>query len=216
MPQSQIHGFIFENEIRVKVFGLDVETNSTNKHDIVKEDNKFNSNENISIKTIGQGNSICFADIERFYNYDFSNKNTIVICKYRQEGNSKALVDIIEIDYNQECHDFLWGDINLDIITKYVRLVKSIPKGKVSNYHKKVYKDCKKVMESFFNLNININPKVDSKGQRRVQCSISNFEEKLRDFITYKSSISTGLTNMYRNKKLIDSIISPKRKRTKQ
>lgn len=211
MPQSQLHGFVFENEIRVKVFELDIESNNTDKHDIEKEDNKFNSNENISIKTIGEGNSIYCGDIERFYNYDFTNKNTIVVCKYRQEDNNKVLVDIIEIDYNQECHNFLWGDINLDIINKYVQLVKSIPYGKVSNYHKKVYKDCKKVMESFFNLNININPKVDSKGQRRVQCSISNFEEKLSDFITYKSSISTGLSNVYRDKKIINSIVSPKR-----
>ena len=35
--QSQSHGFIIENDIREKCFGLEYENNNTDRHDIPKE-----------------------------------------------------------------------------------------------------------------------------------------------------------------------------------
>ena len=46
-----------------------------------KEENKFNSNENISIKCTKSNNIDC-GDIIRFYNYNFVENNTIIVVKY--------------------------------------------------------------------------------------------------------------------------------------
>jgi len=206
MPQSQLHGFIIENEIRQKVFGLPAESNNTDIHDIIL------SAENISVKTVG-GNTIYCGDIERFFSYDFSEKQTIVVVKYQQLETTKKIIDIFEINYNEACHKFLWGEIPLDTIKKYVALVKSIPHGNPDSYYKEIYKNSKKFMEKHFNMNISINPKVDSGGQRRVQCSIGDFENKLADFITYQSTRDTGKPNIYRGQEIIEEFESPRRVR---
>ena len=215
MPQSQLHGFIIENDIREKVFGLSPEPNNTDTHDIPKSLNKFSDNENISIKTVG-GNCICCGDIERFFSYDFSDTNTIVVIKYQQLEETKKIVDIFEIRYDEECHNFIWGTIKLDTIKKYVSLVKSIPHGTPDKYYKKTYKNLKKYMEENFNMNISINPKIDSGRQRRVQCSIGNFENKLENFITYQSTKYTGKPNIYRGQEIIELFESPKRVRNQK
>ena len=74
--QSQAHGLFWDSEIREKVFELPKCKNDTKKYDICSEENKFNSLENISIKTSSNNNIDC-GDILRFYNGDFTNKYTI-------------------------------------------------------------------------------------------------------------------------------------------
>ena len=96
--QSQNHGFIFENSIRKNVFNLPIESNNTDIHDIPKEKNKFNSNENCSIKTTGSDKIFC-SDILRFFNYDFNEKNTIIVIAYKQTDTHKIIENIYEIDY---------------------------------------------------------------------------------------------------------------------
>ena len=68
--QSQKYGFIIENYIRENVFDIESQKNDINIHDIPKEKNKLNENENCSIKTTGS-NTICCGDLLRFYNYNF-------------------------------------------------------------------------------------------------------------------------------------------------
>ncbi len=170
--QSQKHGFDFENEIRTKVFNLNPQINDKNIHDIPAKDNKFNNNENISIK-ITQ-NLIEFGDILRFFDYDFNQQNTIIVGKYTQIGEIKKINEIIEIDYNQELHTYLFGTVTKEIIKNYIKMVKAIPKGKVKF---KSYLNKKKEIMKDYSMNICINPKVDSQNQRRVQCSIKKIPD---------------------------------------
>jgi hypothetical protein len=72
--QSQSHGLFWDSEIRNKVFGLNQCINDTKKYDIEAEENKFDPQENISIKTSSNNNIDC-GDILRFFSGDFS-KNT--------------------------------------------------------------------------------------------------------------------------------------------
>ena len=90
---------VFEIEIREKVFELPKCKNDTKKYDICSEENKFNSLENISIKTSSNNNIDC-GDILRFYNGNFINKYTIILIRYIQINNQKKITEIIEIDYN--------------------------------------------------------------------------------------------------------------------
>ena len=209
--QSQSHGFTFENSIRKNVFNLPIEKNNTDKHDIPKKYNKYDKNENCSIKTTGSTTIFC-GDILRFFNYNFKEKNTIIIIKYKQEETEKIVETIYEINYDEKCHNHLFGNLTNTVIEEYCKNVKSIPKnikGKeaknIFNYlleKNKLEKKCKSIIQ--------INPKVDS-SQSRVQCSIPNFEINLKDFIKYKSSSYTP--NLIRDKLIPSKIESNKRQR---
>ena len=188
--QSQNHGFIFENSVRQIIFDLPVETNNTDKHDIPKQKNKYDNNENCSIKTTNSLTIYC-GDILRFLNYNFLEKNTIIIIKYKQTDTEKIVKTIYEINYNKECYNLLLGNLPIKIIEDYVKNVKSIPKHIKGEEAKQIFnylEEKKKLKKQYTNI-LQINPKVDS-SQSRVQCSIQNFENDLKDFIKYKSILS--------------------------
>jgi hypothetical protein len=210
--QSQKHGFTFENYIRKYIFNLPEKSNDTSIHDICKEHNCYNNNENCSIKTT-KSNIIYCSDILRFYNYNFDEKNTIIVVQYLQIENRKHVKHIYEINYNKECHELLFGNLPLCEIEKYVNNVKSIPKNINGDKAKSIfnYLEEKDKLNEKYNFKININPKIDSKNQRRVQCSINNFENVLQKFITYKST--TTEPNILRKKPILPFINSATRKR---
>jgi hypothetical protein len=174
--QSQAHGLFFNDEIREKVFDLPKLINDTEKYDICCHDNKFDCNENISIKVSGNNNIDC-GDILRFYDIDDEQKITIILIRYKQVNTTKQITEILEINYNKELRDILFGTIPRKVLEGYVNYIKSIEHGPVSPDIKKKYKDCKIKMQNEFNMFINISPKVDSKRQRRVQCSIPKVDE---------------------------------------
>ena len=211
--QSQKHGFIFENSVRENTFELPKESNNIDKHDIPKSKNKFDENENCSIKTTGSLMIYC-GDILRFYNYNFTEKNTIIVIKYKQTKTEKIIENIYEIDYNPECHKLLFGNLPKVVIEDYVKNVKSIPthiKGKEAKKMFDYIVEKKNLKKEYTNI-IQINPKVDS-SQSRVQCSIPNFEITLRDFIKYKSISSKP--NILRGTEIVAKIESSKRQRNK-
>jgi len=179
--QSQGHGLFWDSEIRDKVFGLPSCKNDTKKYDICYSENKYDMEENISIKTSSNNNIDC-GDILRFYNGDFTHKYTIILIRYVQKDCQKQIKQIIEINYNDELRNYLFGTITEEILTNYVNAIKAIPKGNVSEEIKKTYKKLKTQLQQMYNMNINISPKVVSKSQRRVQCSITKIDELLKKF----------------------------------
>lgn len=202
--QSQKHGYIFEERIK-NIFGCEYKDNDTGKYDIPCEFNKIDSNENCSIK-ITKSNNIDCGDILRFFTLDNNpiHKTTIIIGKYIQHTpQTKKINKIYEINYTQELHKLLFGNITKEELENYINKVKNIPHGK--NYDK-TYLAEKCELQKKYNMKINISPKVDSKKQRRVQCSIPNFEELLKKFIIkIYEPINDNI--LYRNK-LIERIIN--------
>lgn len=186
MTQSQRSGFMFENIIRTMVFNLREEINNTDKFDICKKNNKFNFNENISIKSTCSNNIDC-ADILRIYDYDMQEQNTIIVVKYKQISTNKVIQNIFEIDFNREMYNLLFGKVTKEILIDYINIIKTLPNGKVSRENRNKYIQLKKNIEIDNLMKIGIRPKVDSKNQRRVQCSIPNFEVLLDKFIISKS-----------------------------
>jgi hypothetical protein len=208
--QSQGHGLFWDNEIREKVFGLPSCKNDTKKYDVCCSENKFNPLENISIKT-SSNNCIGCGDILRFFNGDFTNKYTIILIKYLQISNTKKIKEIIEIDYNVGLKNYLFGSISEDVLTNYVNFIKSIPQGSVSNDIKTLYKSEKNKLQRDYNMKININPKVDSKTQRRVQCSMPNLDKIIELFP--EIVISQTQSSVIRGVQITSTISSSPRKR---
>ena len=210
---SQGHGFNWENEIRKNIFCLEEEKNNTDKYDIPKEKNKLNKNENISLKSTGS-ECICTSDILRFYNYDFENKNTIILIKYKQNGNDKIIKNIYEINYSKDLHKILFGDLSEIEIINYVENVKKIPPKVKGEEAKKIFNylvEQKNIYKNRPTLKLKINPKVDS-SQSRVQCSI-DIKDIPEKFIIYNSLRDKGVSNIIRDKEIKISISSPPRKR---
>ena len=178
--QSQSHGLFWDSEIRKKVFDLPECKNDTQKFDICCTKNKYNASENISIKTSGNKNIDC-GDILRFYDRDNSDI-TIILIRYIQINNTKKITEIIEINYTEELRNILFGTITREILENYVQFIKDIPNGVVTTETKKKYITMKNNMQKIYNMKINISPKVDSKSQRRVQCSIPKINELFIEF----------------------------------
>ena len=209
---SQSSGFTFESSIREDVFDLPFDPNNTDKYDIPSEKNRFDQNENISIKSSGNGNIDC-GDIIRFYNYDFSKSNTIIVVSYEQVDEYKVIKTIYEVNYNRDMHSWLFGSITQDELKDYVDSIKKIPKGIGGEEVRKTYNylSVKEVLQDKHKMKINISPKIDSKGQRRVQCSIPGFIKNVSPFIKYKSP--DDKRNLLRKRTIPMKIQSNKRKR---
>ena len=175
--ESQGHGKAFEIEIQKKCFEMTDEMLNTythvDKYDIREEHNKINK-QNESIKA-SCNNIIDCGDIIRF----LTSENMDIICIiYKQDGEMKVAIktivfkfeDFIKIlkkDVEKYCGED-W-DTWFQKIKTYDSYVKSIPNGlcQDKSYKQMKHPLCKKI--PYFN----IAPKVDSKKQRRVQCSIN-------------------------------------------
>lgn len=211
--QSQSHGLYWDNEIRVKVFGLEQCINDTKKYDIDACENKFDPLENVSIKTSSNNNIDC-GDILRFFNGDFTKKYTIILIRYTQKDNYKCVKEILEIAYTSVLRNYLFGTATQEVLQQYVDFIKAIPSGPVTEEIKKEYKSRKCELQKECNMAINISPKVDSKSQRRVQCSIPKVDSLLEQFP--EIIISRSSEPLVRNVHISSEIMSAARVRNKK
>jgi hypothetical protein len=189
MRRSQEFGFHIENLVRTLIHKAPIKKNDTSIHDISKEENALDSSETISIKTT-KGNYIDCGDVLRLFDYDYREKHTMTVFCYSQEVNKRVINKIFEMNMNEEFKKILFGDITRSEIEELDKYIKSIPNYGRTVQHSDTYKSMAKKLKEKSNGWISYAPKVDSKSQRRLQCSIRNldkFLEKNKSFV----SIST-------------------------
>ena len=123
---------------------------------------------NGSIKTT-KNNTICCSDLLRKMKH---NDYHLIVGVYKQDGKQKKFHTEYEFFITPEDYDTLWGEMKYNDVEAFVNYVKSIPAGKEAQQSTKSVRktfqeevQCKKAL-------FKINPKVDSKKQRRVQCSL--------------------------------------------
>jgi hypothetical protein len=211
--QSQKFGFDIEKQVKEKSFKIPFEGNDTNIHDIESKDNKFNNNENISIKT-SKIDKIELGDIERVYKYNFEEINTILLILYTQKLFYKVITEIREYNYTKEMHNKIFGKCPLNTLNDYVNKVKELPKHKNGKELKEDYFDYleeKKKIQKKYDMELVINPKVDSKTQRRVQCTVKL--KDIEEFLTLNTKVSKDEDCIVRGEKITRSYNSPPRKR---
>ena len=173
MPESQAHGKINENSIRKEVFNLDPGKNHISEYDITSEENLI-THENISIKTTGSNIVYC-GDIERFIN---SNGLMIVSIYEQSDGHTKTIKKTYQFWLNDKHRNEI-KKLNINAIYEYVKNVKSLPHGEIPK-DQRFYKTDKTCLETDY---FKICPKVDSAGQRRVQCSVNI--KKMKNILDY-------------------------------
>ena len=167
MAEVQSHGFHFEKWIKDTFFEGYISSSYTDKWDIPKHQNKNYGNLPISIKTSKYGSPIGLGDAIRQFSID---EDFILIVGYwEQEGKNKKLVNVSACEIQIDTWRKLWDPIKYDDISKLDQLIKSYDQS-----YLKIRKDAKalKAKSPYKDCNITLNPKIDSKSQRRLQCSI--------------------------------------------
>ena len=177
--EVQAHGNYYEDLKTKQITGL-----SKADYDALK-DNGYTSGMDImkgllsaydySIKTTN-GNKIDCGDILR--RRQETDYNLVVGC-YSQVGDNKVFYSEYTFYIRPEHERKLWGKMNYNQLAEYVEYIKNIPAGKEAQQETKtertVLKNCVTDKKALFK----IHPKVDSKKQRRVQCSL-NIKELLK------------------------------------
>ena len=176
--EVQQHGNYYEDLKTRQITGLDKKT-----YDSLKS-NGYTSGMDImqgllsvsdySIKTTG-GNVVDCGDILRRRQEE---KYNLVVAVWEQVGMTKVFHTEYTFYISPSDSDKLWGNMSYMKLKEYDDYIKSIPAGKTAQQETKttrtILKNCTEDKKALFT----INPKVDSKKQRRVQCSL-----KIKDLI---------------------------------
>ena len=138
-------------------------------------------NYNASIKTTKTGRIDCGSILTRMKEYDYK----LIIGIYNQVNEYKIFHTEYIFNITKENYNVLWGDLNYGEVEKFVKFIQQIPSGKEGQQRTKKERTYLKSLLECRNSLMKINPKVDSKIQRRVQCSIS-LKDLLKSGITYE------------------------------
>jgi len=122
---------------------------------------------NYSIK-VTNGNKVDCGDIlRRMIEHNY----TIVVGQWRQDGDTKVIHTEYTFNIKPEDYTKLWGSMTYEQVKEFDQYVKSIPKTKEGQQSTKEERTRRKNNIACKDALMVIHPKVDSKSQRRVQCS---------------------------------------------
>ena len=186
--EVQAHGNYYEDLKTKQITGL-----SKDEYDALKE-NGYTSGMDImkglmsaydySIKT-SKGNKVDCGDILR--RRQETDYNLVVGC-YSQVGDNKVFYSEYTFYIRPEHERTLWGRMNYNQLAEYVNYIKNIPAGKEAQQETKTERTVLKNCIEDKNALMKIHPKVDSKKQRRVQCSLK-MSDLIKARIPYKQTV---------------------------
>lgn len=201
--EVQNHGNLFEDSVIKSITGLSkdeyqqkLENAYTASMDVVKG---IDSDTNFSVKVSKDGKSIGCGDILRFIHHCKNDEFTMIVGSWKQISPTVKRYDCIyEFDITPKDYKKLWGGMTESIIKPFVDYVKGIAPGKSAQMaNRKLWKENRtKIYESFGRGLCAIDAKIDSKNQRRVQCSIK-IDDLIASGITFRK-----YKNEYRDIKL--------------
>jgi hypothetical protein len=196
MAEVQNHGNLFEAEIIKTRTGYTkedyqnlMEGGYTSSFDMAE--GVGNSEGNYSIKVTGS-RSIGCGDILRFFKHCRDSEFTMVLGVWKQISKTqKKYSEIYEIKFDPKTCKNVWGNMTADMLEPFVEYVKSIESGKEAQIaNRKLWKEKRKaIYDKVEGCVMKIDAKINSKNQRRVQCSV-----------TIDALVNAGLTvNKYTN-----------------
>lgn len=166
--EVQHHGLVFEKWVRDTFFEGYEPPGYTQKWDIPGEINKEHGSHPVNPKAIKYKSPVGLGDALR--QYDIKETFILVIGYWQQEENTKRFVNIVAPVITPELMRTLWGDITRADLERLDALIKD-----TSLHYKEARKQAKAMKKTHpFNTSIiTLNPKIGSRGQRRLQCSLS-------------------------------------------
>jgi hypothetical protein len=166
-PEVQGHGFTFEKWVRQTFFNNFEATSYTGKWDVDKEFNANNGGLPVSIKAASYGSPVGLGDALRQFQID--EDFLLIVGFWRQEENKKRIVNIVAAPITVSLWKSLWHPIaladlkNLDDVIKDRSLTYQQARAEAQRI---------KSQPPFTQAHIVVNPKIDSRTQRRLQCSL--------------------------------------------
>ena len=164
--EVQGHGYQFEKWVRDTFFD-GYQGQYTQEWDIAKEANKKYGGVPVSVKFTKYGSSVDLSDALRQFSID--EKFMLVIGYWKQEGNRKRIVHLIAPVVTPEQWQKLFAPItkgDLQTLDDTVKNREMTPQ-QASLAAAKI-----KRAPPFTEAAMTMNPKIDTKGQRRLQCSL--------------------------------------------
>lgn len=182
MPEVQRHGFDFENWVK-ETFFAEFDANYTQKWDIPVQANHLKiipkefRNLPVSIKTCKFGSPIGFGDAIRQFN---NNEDFLLIVGFWQQSESYKNFTAVE---GVKILASDWKNLFSPLDSADLILLDSTIKN-IESHYSEARKTAKEIKNSdkFKQAKIVLNPKIDSKTQRRLQCSLP-FNIFWRDFV---------------------------------
>lgn len=165
--EEQRHGYVFEKWVRDTFFDGYVLENYTQLWDVPKDKNKNYGGIPVQIKMTKYGTAVDLGDALRQFQID---ENFLLIIGYwKQEGDKKRIVNLVPIVVESKLWRRLWQPIEWQDL----KTLDAVIKDRTRDY-KDVRADAKKHKRRapFSQAQMVLNPKIDSKTQRRLQCSL--------------------------------------------
>ena len=165
---NQLHGKTIEDHFKPCFPGAcDHQRSTSSQWDIEKEfDEELNLPTSIKAKGMG-ASSVEMADARIFWNN--LDGFRLLVARWEQNGNKKIFRYVEEFLFSEENLIIIKGDLTLENIENFHNTLLSFREGqhKAARAYAKQHK--KLLPKSPF---IALNPKIDSKKQRRLQCSL--------------------------------------------
>lgn len=169
MSENQLHGKKYEKYI-MNAFpkALSKELPITSHWDILSEydEELFIPT---SIKTT-KNNIIWLSDARNFISNHESFR--LIVAQYNQKNGYKEFYNLLEFIITPEILDKIIGDLKIDFVKEFHESINKFGYGKenqiLARDISKKFKELNKETKTL----ITLNPKIDSKRQRRLQCSI--------------------------------------------
>ncbi len=184
MPEVQLHGFDFENWIK-KTFFAEFNISYSSKWDVPAEFNRLEivpeafRHLPVSIKTCKSRCPIGFGDALRQFKID--EDFLLIVGFWEQSGGDKTFVAVAAVKVTAQN----WRSLFEPLTEAELKLLDSTIKNKETPYAE-VRKSAREIKQSFAPTHIILNPKIDSKSQRRLQCSLP-FGVFWNDFVKNES-----------------------------
>lgn len=165
--EVQRHGLVFERWVRDTFFGGYKPASYTQRWDVPASANRDHGGVPVNPKAIKHGTAVDLGDALRQFEIDES--FMLVIGFWEQDGDVKRIVNIIAPTITPEQWRKLWGPVTYADLRRLDALIKD-PGPSVEELRKRALRV--KNSPPFTQAVIQVNPKIDDHGQRRLQCSI--------------------------------------------
>jgi hypothetical protein len=165
--EVQQHGVVFETWVREAFFDGYEPASYTQKWDIPATANRHHGGLPVNPKATKYGSAIGLGDALR--QYDIDEPFILLLGFWRQDGPVKRFVNITPVTIHPETWRLMWGPVTRDDLAQLDALIKDRSLD---------YRDVRRRAQAmkrqppFSESLIVLNPKIGSKGQRRLQCSL--------------------------------------------
>ena len=200
--EVQLHGKLWEQEIGIALGATREELESINYIASVDIPGHFNRRNGVAnhCKTTGKAN-VCMGSVLNTYRHLRDELTHLTVIQYQQRGSWKHVTSIYQLDISGMLKEF-FGDISYEEVETLDNIIKNIPPGRFDKVQKnQIYGDFKKDLQNKSGI-MSLNPKVDSRSQRRLQCSfnITKFLDRFGDKCIFRGE----------GNRFYESYISPK------